>query len=173
MIEDFMTVWRTYSRALFQDWELKALVSLIMTTISSFTGLSLVISHVFLAVLFFDFLLGVACSLKFHSFSYFKFKMGISKIVVYVFYVILVSWGDKVFQEIFLFPSEKHYLAMWLAGTIIFTELISILGHCKMLGLPVPESMSFMLKKARQSLDSSTLNFMENKENNKRIELED
>ncbi len=155
MIQEFISLLRSYSTSLFHDWEIQAVIFCLIGLLSEFTGISIVLVYIFFAALLFDFLLGIATALKYKAFSYKNFKKGITKIVFYVFYIILMSWGDRVLHEVFLLPQEKYYLAMWLTASIIFTELLSIIKHCSMLGLPIPSSMFFILSKAKKSFESS------------------
>ncbi len=168
MIQEIFSSWKMYSLSLINNWEIKSCFVFILGCLSEFTRLPNVILDVFFASLFIDFILGVISAIRLKLFSFCKFKRGISKIALYVFYVILMTFGDKVFQELFSLEVGKHYLALWLAGSIILTELLSILNHCRMLGLPIPSSMALILTKAKENLDCSKFE-MSNKNNEKKV----
>ncbi len=167
MIQEIISLLKSYVTAFIHNWEMQACLLCLIALLSEVTGISLALMYIFFAVLFIDFVLGLTMAIKCHSFSSTNFKKGIVKIVLYVFYIILMSFGDRVFQEVFLLPTQRHYLAMWLTASIVFTELLSIIKHCRAIGLPIPRSMSFILSKAQKSFDltvSESLECNPNKE---------
>ena len=162
MVRNVVTEWQYYSLALLENWELKLVISFCASFVVDVTGISYVLAQIFLASMLIDFLLGLYVAIKFNHFRFYKIRKGVSKIALWVFYVILVSWGDFVFWEVFNIDGEKHYLATWLTASIIFTEFSSIIKHCHRLQLPIPDALILinqgakdMIKKKIQSFFSS------------------
>lgn len=139
-----MSEWKYYTITLLQDWELKTFLSFFATSVVNWTGISYVLAQVFLGVMCIDFVLGLYVAVKFKRFKCYKLRTGVGKIALWVFYVILMSWGDVVLHEVFGLDEKTYYLATMLTASIIFTEISSIIKHCQRLRLPVPNALITM-----------------------------
>lgn len=144
MVQNVVSEWKYYTIALLQDWEVKAIIAFCVTCVSSWTGVSYVLAQIFLGTMLIDLILGVFVAVRFHHFRCYKVKKGVSKIALWVFYVILMSFGDVVFQEVFGLDEKTHYLATMLTASIIFTEISSIIKHCQRLRFPIPDALITM-----------------------------
>lgn len=165
MVRDVISEWKYYTVALLQDWELKTLIAFCVTCVSTWTGISYVLAQIFLASMLIDFVLGIYVAIRLRHFRCYKVRKGVSKIALWVFYVILMSWGDMVFQEVFGLDEKKHYLATMLTASIIFTEFSSIIKHCQRLKLPMPDALILMNNGARGMIMSKIKNFFKTKDN--------
>ena len=162
MVRDVISEWKYYTVALLQDWELKAFIAFCVTCVSTWTGISYVLAQVFLGVMLIDFFLGFYVAIRFRHFRCYKVRKGVSKIALWVFYVILMSWGDMVFQEVFGLDEKKHYLATMLTASIIFTEFSSIIKHCQRLKFPVPDALILMNNGAKGMVMDKIKGFFNN-----------
>lgn len=168
MVGNVISEWKYYTIALLQDWELKTFLGFCITCVADMTGISYVLAQIFLGVMLIDFILGVYVAIRFRHFRCYKVKKGVSKIALWVFYVILMSWGDLVFQEVFGLDKKTYYLATMLTASIIFTEISSILKHCMRLKLPIPLGLVAMNNGAKTMIMRKIKEFFGAKENDKK-----
>ncbi len=152
MLRATISDWKYYSLMLMEGWEIKGIIACSTGFLSELMGISPLFAKILVISMIIDFFLGMYIAVRNKNFRCNRLKKGISKMGLWVFYIILMSWGDSVFQELFGLKEDANYLAMTLTASIIFTELSSIIKHCQRLNLPMPETLLFIHAKAKREV---------------------
>lgn len=158
MVGNTLDTMKHYLLELGKNWEVNSLVACIIATLSSWTGLSVMVVSIFCASMIGDFILGIAVAILYKKFKCYRLRRGVAKMIIWSICIILAHGLDIVFSDVM--DMQIDYICEFTVAYIVFTDVSSIIKHLRRLNLPVPSVFVLLTEGAKAKINRKIYEFI-------------